>query len=245
MLVEALPHFLRQTPKAADADGVITFADLPPGREDDIIEEQIAHFARAGRSFEWKVYALDRPADLRERLERRRFISGPIEMFMVFPLDQGITLADRMTGAEIRRIDDESGVRDLVSIQETLHHRSFAWWGAELLDALAQSPGGISLYGAYADGKAVGCGRATFPENGRFAGIFGGSVLPEYRGRGIYSALLRRRLQEARDRGYPFLIVDAAPMSRPILERKGFRPVCETWPMRLPAATPTGGNSAR
>jgi len=236
VLVESLPHFLRHTPKRIDADAMITFADLPLGREDDLINEQIAHFSQAGRSFEWKVYALDRPADLRDRLGQRGFESGPVEIFMAYPLDQSITIADRFSGAEIRRIQDERGVRDLVSIQEKLYDRSFAWWGAELLDTLAQSPSSISLYGAYADGVAVGCARTTFPETGQFAGIYGGSVLPEYRGRGIYSALLKQRLQEARERGYPFLIVDAAPMSRPILEKKGFIPICETWPMRLPAA---------
>lgn len=234
-LVEPLPHFLRSTPERTDAEGTITFADLPPGREDEVIDEQIAHFARAGRSFEWKVYALDRPSDLYDRLARRGFVSGPVEVFLAYALAQGVAAADRGCGAEIRRIDDERGVRDLVAIQELLHGRPFGWWGAELLTALAQAPASISLYGAYVDGKAVGGARASLPEPGQFAGIYGGSVLPEYRGRGIYSALLRQRLQEARERGYPFVIVDAAPMSRPILERKGFTPICETWPMRLPA----------
>jgi GNAT superfamily N-acetyltransferase len=235
--VESLPHFLRHTPEGGDGDAMVTFASLTPGCEDAMIDEQIAHFARLGRRFEWKLYAFDRPSDLRSRLERRGFVSDPVEVFMVFPLDRNMPFVDRLAGVEVRRIQDDRGVRDLVAIQEGLYDRSFAWWGDQLLATLAQAPSSISLYGAYADGKAVGGARTDYPENGQFAGIFGGSVLPEYRGRGIYSALLRLRVLEARERGYRYLMVDAAPMSRPILEKKGFIPICEIRPMRLPAAS--------
>ena len=44
--------------------------------------------------------------------------------------------------------------------------------------------------------------------------------------------MFERRLEAARARGVPYLAVDAAPMSRPILERKGFRYICGTYPMR-------------
>ena len=55
--VESLPHFLRHTPENGDGDALVTLADLPSGREDAIIEEQISHFVRLGRPFEWKFYA--------------------------------------------------------------------------------------------------------------------------------------------------------------------------------------------
>jgi GNAT superfamily N-acetyltransferase len=237
IVVEPLPHILRHTPERGNGDAMVTFANLTPGREDAMIDEQITHFARIGRSFEWKLYDFDRPADLRSRLERRGFVSDPVEVFMVVPLDRNLSFANRFAGVEVRRVQDERGVRDLVAIQERLYDRSFAGWGDQLLATLTQAPASISLYGAYADGKAVGGGRTDYPANSQFAGIYGGSVLPEYRGRGIYSALLQQRVLEARERGYRYLIVDAAPMSRPILEKKGFIPICETRPMRLPAAS--------
>jgi GNAT superfamily N-acetyltransferase len=68
-----------------------------------------------------------------------------------------------------------------------------------------------------------------------FADLHGGCVLPDARGRGLYTRLLEARASIACARGYGWLAVDAAPMSRPILERKGFAPVCPTWPMERPA----------
>ena len=58
---------------------------------------------------------------------------------------------------------------------------------------------------------------------GQFAGLFGGSTRQEYRKQGLYTAMLAIRLQEAIQRGYGFLTVQASPMSQPILASHGFR----------------------
>jgi GNAT superfamily N-acetyltransferase len=55
-----------------------------------------------------------------------------------------------------------------------------------------------------------------------FAGLYGGGVAPAFRGKGIYRALVAVRAQEARRRGYRYLMVDAAAASAPILARLGF-----------------------
>jgi GNAT superfamily N-acetyltransferase len=73
----------------------------------------------------------------------------------------------------------------------------------------------------------------TFPVGSRFAELNGGGVVSTNRGRGIFSALLSRRIEEAKARGYTRVAVDAAPMSRPILLHKGFQHVCWTYPMFL------------
>jgi GNAT superfamily N-acetyltransferase len=52
--------------------------------------------------------------------------------------------------------------------------------------------------------------------------LFGGSVLPEARGRGVYRALVQARWEAAVARGTPALTVQASRMSRPICERLGF-----------------------
>ena len=64
----------------------------------------------------------------------------------------------------------------------------------------------------------------------RVAGLWGGSTLPAYRGRGIYRALVSRRARLALERGYTTLQVDASEDSRPILERLGLHVVGRTVP---------------
>jgi GNAT superfamily N-acetyltransferase len=54
----------------------------------------------------------------------------------------------------------------------------------------------------------------------------GGAVLPQYRGRGVYRALVASRWEAAVEMGKPALTVHAGAMSRPILERCGFEEVC-------------------
>jgi GNAT superfamily N-acetyltransferase len=54
--------------------------------------------------------------------------------------------------------------------------------------------------------------------------------LPAYRGRGLYTALLAARVQEARRLGASYATVDAGPMSLPILRRLGFQPLTVATP---------------
>jgi hypothetical protein len=46
--------------------------------------------------------------------------------------------------------------------------------------------------------------------------------------------LLAVRAQAAWREGFPLLTVDASPMSRPILEKKGFEVLAFTWPCMSP-----------
>ena len=73
---------------------------------------------------------------------------------------------------------------------------------------------------ALIDGRVVGTSYASFADAG--VNLFGGSVLPEARGRGVYRALLQARWEAAVARGTPALTVQAGRMSRPICERLGF-----------------------
>jgi hypothetical protein len=82
-----------------------------------------------------------------------------------------------------------------------------------------------SVYLAYVDGEPVARGSASFSEHG--VTLFGGSTLPEARGRGAYRALVAARWDDAVARGTPVLVTQASPMSRPILAQLGFREVCE------------------
>jgi predicted N-acetyltransferase YhbS len=78
---------------------------------------------------------------------------------------------------------------------------------------------------ARVDGEVVGSAGCSYNAAGLYLG--GGNVLPSARGRGVYRALVRARWDAAVARGTPVLVTNAGQMSRPILERLGFRTVCE------------------
>jgi GNAT superfamily N-acetyltransferase len=84
--------------------------------------------------------------------------------------------------------------------------------------------GATATFLALLDGRPVAMGRAAFCERGGL--LFGGSTLPDARGRGAYRALVRARWDEAVRRGVPALVTQAAPSSEPILRRLGFEEVC-------------------
>ena len=98
---------------------------------------------------------------------------------------------------------------------------------------LAHYPRVLSVYVAYVEGVPASTGWIIFPEGSVFGGLWGGSTLSQYRGRGLYTALLAIRAQEARGRGVRYLTVDASPMSRPILEKFGFQAIAFAYACKM------------
>jgi GNAT superfamily N-acetyltransferase len=75
-------------------------------------------------------------------------------------------------------------------------------------------------WAAYVDGRPVGFGRGIDMQGG--VALMGGAVLPGARRRGVYRALVRARWDHAVARGTPLLVVQAGPMSAPVLDGLGF-----------------------
>jgi predicted N-acetyltransferase YhbS len=89
---------------------------------------------------------------------------------------------------------------------------------------------GMELWVAEADGQVVSAGRLEPVPGTSFAGIWGGSTLPEWRRRGIYRALTAERARSALRLGKTLINSDSTEYSRPILERYGFLKVSTTTP---------------
>jgi GNAT superfamily N-acetyltransferase len=92
---------------------------------------------------------------------------------------------------------------------------------AELPGRWRESP--WIVHAVWLDGEIVGSGTCSWTPAG--LALFGGATLPRARGRGVYRALIEARWREAASADAPALITQAGAMSRPILERLGFRPV--------------------
>ncbi|HEV2284251.1 MAG TPA: GNAT family N-acetyltransferase [bacterium] len=242
----------------------VVFARLTADTADAAIAEQVAFFrslafevnsgdGHAGgaggavsgedRALEWKVYGHDLPADLGSRLAAAGFEPDEPETLTVFDLAddlRGETREDAAAPAlvEIRRVTDLSGLTDFLDAARVAFGRDEQWQAARTNQfAPRLTEPAMSLYVAYADGQPVASARGEFPAGRPFAGLWGGGTIAEYRGRGIYRALVRARAQEARRRGYRYLRVDARETSRPILERLGFIALTDIieWRLSLPA----------
>jgi GNAT superfamily N-acetyltransferase len=224
---DAVSGLTRYTPTAPALDGIVTFSELVGSSVDDAISAQIDYFRTLDLPFEWKVYEFDTPEDLASRLAERGFTPGDHEGFLVFSVDMHRP-REGTNSLRIDRITTPSGIRQVVTIQEAIWGRSFPWLESSLLASLDR----LAVYCAYLGDAPVGTGWIEFTEGTTFAELHGGAVLPARRGHGIYSALFDIRVTEAKRRGFHFLAVDAAPMSRPILLQKGFTYICDTIPFR-------------
>lgn len=107
----------------------------------------------------------------------------------------------------------------------------------DVFGGFAALPGALAFL-ARIEGKVVGgCGGRIIPE-ARIAALFGTATLPEYRGRGVQSALIARRLHEAAVGGCEYAVVSTQPGSgsQRNMERRGFRVaytkvvMMRTWP---------------
>jgi GNAT superfamily N-acetyltransferase len=233
--VELLPHLTRYLPKAPAGEALVMFSRIPDRDAVRQIREHVDFFKARNQRIEWKVYDLDAPARLRALLEAEGFTAHHDEVFMVRVLDDDIPGKNARTNDVVvmRASLDNNVIDDIVTVQEQVWGATFPWLAPQLKAALAQSSAHTAIYCAYLDERPVGTGWIDFIPGARFADLHGGAVVEAARGRGVYSLLYERRVEEARRRECPYLAVDAAPMSRPILEHKGFEHICNTYPMRL------------
>lgn len=218
------PQVVRCVPEPGfGGNGYIQFSNLCTEDADQAITEQIAFFSDLGIPFGWKLYGHDAPADLGERLAARGFVPQEIESVMVLDLAEAPAILWQPITHDVRRVTDPAQVAGVAAVQEAVWGECFDWLGDQLAQELARNGADFRLYLAYADGVPASSAWMRFHPPTQFASLWGGSTLAEKRGRGLYTALLAVRAQEARRRGVRFLTVDASDMSRPILEKHGFR----------------------
>jgi GNAT superfamily N-acetyltransferase len=222
---------VRWTAAAGAGWSGVTWSDLDAATADEVIAGQVRFFAGRGERFEWKHYSYDQPPDLGERLIAAGFAREEPESLMVANAAEiagsAAAAASLPDGIRLVRVTDEAGL-DLIT---EVHDRVF---GPDprlraALTAQLSNPGTVTVV-AMAGARPVCSARAEFGAGSQFAGLWGGGTLPQWRGRGIYRALVGYRARLAAARGYRYLQVDASPQSRPILERLGFACLAQTTP---------------
>jgi GNAT superfamily N-acetyltransferase len=200
----------------------VALSALDEKEADAVIDETLETYRRLGLRFRWSVGPDSRPVDLAERLARRGLratkVRGMIRGTEPIPLEAegNVTVeeVDERAVAEFSRIMAEGWAMDPAPI-ETFNRL-----------VLAQPDRRHRLFLARYQGTAAGTAGCVVFERSVY--LLGGVVLPAFRRRGLYRALVASRIRYAAERGIPFVTSHArASTSAPLLERLGFETVCE------------------
>ena len=222
------PGWLQIVTPSIKAGGLneVIYSLLDEHTADATIDETIAMYRELGLKFRWNAGPGSGPADLGERLARRGLTASNGR-----GMARATNDADGLRGAATTDVVEVSGA--------TLDHYTHVMasgWGADpiALGAVHQhilDEGRHRLFVAYCDGAPVAA--ASYAPLERSAFLMGGVVLPEYRGRGLYRALVHARIAHAHARGIGLVTSHAREQtSAPILEKMGFETVCR-FPMFL------------
>ena len=186
------------------------------------IRDLLREHGRAGT--EWELGESCTPPDLVDRLLGLGIVhdDDPVAIGMVLRADDA---PPEPPGTSARRV----GSVDELVLARRIQHEAFGGDADEVgheqaeLDFAREGIDGSTFLG-FVDGEPVAAGYASYTPLGLI--LFGGATLPAARGRGAYRALVAARAREAAARGTPVVVTHAGRMSRPILERLGFEPVC-------------------
>ncbi|WP_030611852.1 GNAT family N-acetyltransferase [Streptomyces sclerotialus] len=228
--IERTDGVVRQTGGPADGWHGVLWADLTPATADAAIAAQIEHFTALGRAFEWKLHSHDRPACLAGRLRAAGFVPEDEETVMAARTATLPASADLPAGVRLEPVTGPAGVDLMVAVHEQAFGPGRTRFAGQLTARLAEAPESVVAVVAMAGDTPVSAARMELPATAPFATLWGGGTLPEWRGRGLYRALIAHRARIAAARGYPYLQVDASDRSRPILQRLGFTALTTTTP---------------
>jgi hypothetical protein len=199
---------------------------------DALIARQRDFFAARGEAVEWKTCGHDLPADLTVRLRAAGFVPEDQETVLIGVAAE--LAADPVPPAEVwlRQVTADADVRAIAAMESEVWGEDWGWLADDLIARIASAPDDIAVFAAYdrAADRMVSAAWLVFYPGTEFAGLWGGSTLAAWRGRGIYRALVAVRAQRAVVRGVRYLQVDASDDSAPILRRLGFRAVTTTTP---------------
>jgi hypothetical protein len=190
---------------------------------DDVVREVHELLRSRGRdACTWEIGSSARPRDLVDRLLERGLVPDRDPYAVALVLDH-----------EPPPAPPELAARPVETFEEYVAACAVQWEAFEMTPAQIEeqradlrrrweeSPNVV--YATWLDGELVAAGTDAPTEHGML--LYGGATLSRARGRGAYRALIGARWRGAVERGTPVLITQGGSMSRPILERLGFRPV--------------------
>ena len=217
--------------------GFVTYRDLAGARAETIagwVAETLAHYQRRpeiGR-VEWKTRGHDKAPGLHDALLKHGFVPDEPEASMIGEANLLNVDPPLPAGVSLRLVTSEAGVRAMSAMQELAFGNTVSENRADALLRRLTLHDGMELWVAEIAEQVVGAGRLEPVPGTEFAGIWGGAVLGQGRGRGIYRALTSVRARSALKMGKTLIHSDSTGYSRPILERAGLVQISTTTPYR-------------
>ncbi|HUG06584.1 MAG TPA: GNAT family N-acetyltransferase [Candidatus Limnocylindria bacterium] len=206
---------------------LVGMADIAPEDLDATLKMVRNRYSRGRKAYGWVTGPLTRPHDLGARL-----------------VASGLTKADEMAGMVLTDLSVPIRVDPRIAVREATLHEAQAASGMmgraygipeEVVRffnvLLAMTDGKVNNRGyfAFVDGgtEPVAWSYLVYLPDSPIVLLGGAATLPEHRGRGIYSALVARRLADARADGRGAAVIQAVrSTSAPIAAKLGFREVC-------------------
>jgi GNAT superfamily N-acetyltransferase len=221
----------------AGGRGFVTYRDLDGAdavQVGRLVAEAVAHFEGQPEidRVEWKTRGHDVAPGLHDALSRHGFVAEQTEAIMMGSAADLAQGPPPPPGVVLRQVSDEDDVRAVCAQADRAFGEPVSVEYADAVLARLRRGDGMQLWAAQVDGTVVCSGRLEPVAGSTVAGIWGGSTSPEWRGRGIYRALVAARAAAALSLGRTVLHSDSTPMSEPILQRAGLVRVGSTTPYR-------------
>ncbi len=215
----------RITPLSHPLANLVGLARLDEETADATILRVTQRFAREHKAFGWVVGPGTTPVDLAARLDRAE-----------------VRRVSRLAGMALTDLDEPIDVDAGVRIEEVAPVEAAAesdmmarayGMPTEVNDLFAKLVGaspGIRARGyfAYLDApRPIAWSYLVYVPRSPIVLLGGAATVPEARGRGVYTALVKRRLDDARADGREAAVIQAdRDTSAPICARLGFRELC-------------------
>lgn len=206
---------------------LVGMADIAPEDVDATLKMVRNRYSHGRKGYGWVTGPLTRPHDLGERL-----------------VASGLKKADELAGMALTDLAVPIAVDRRIEVREATLHE--AQESSEMMGRAYDMPEEVARffnvllamtdskvknrgYFAYVDGRPepVGWSYLVYLPDSPIVLLGGAATLPEHRGRGIYSALVAKRLADARADGRTAAVIQAVrSTSAPIAAKLGFREIC-------------------
>jgi hypothetical protein len=199
-------------------------ADLSEKDADTTVAAVKDRFARERKAFGWVTGPGTRPRDLDKRLRNAGLQPIAHLAGMSAPTDLAVAANDAV---RIREVSAEEQRRET-----DMMGRAYGMppeVSALFVQLVSASPGlkSRAYFASVNGGGPVAWSYLVYLPNSPVVLLGGAATLPEARGKGIYSALVKRRLADARRDGREAAVIQAdRDTSAPICAKLGFRELC-------------------